>query len=183
MLPTTPPNLTAHGTILGTFQYMAPEQLEGQEADARTDIYAFGSVLYEMITGTEAFEGKSQATLIAAIISSEPPIAHLQPLAPSSLIRVVVTCLAKDPEERWQNSRDLLREVSMLPTAGGMGEETTWRERRSPLVRGALERAETRRLALSLATPGKIRKLQKARSASSGTSKGAATEPVTFDVR
>jgi serine/threonine protein kinase len=73
MLPTTRANLTAQGTILGTFQYMAPEQLEGQEADVRTDIFAFGAMLYEMITGRKAFEGKSQATLIAAIINSEPP--------------------------------------------------------------------------------------------------------------
>ena len=68
MLPTTPPNLTAQGTILGTFQYMAPEQLEGQEADARTDIFAFGAVLYEMVTGRKAFEGKTQASLISAIL-------------------------------------------------------------------------------------------------------------------
>src|SRR5438128_1014535 len=73
MLPTTPPNLTAQGTILGTFQYMAPEQLEGQEADARTDIFAFGAVLYEMLTGRKAFEGKSQASLISAIMSADPP--------------------------------------------------------------------------------------------------------------
>ena len=74
MLPTTPPNLTAHGTILGTFQYMAPEQLEGQEADARTDIFAFGAVVYEMLTGRKAFEGKTQASLIAAILELEPPL-------------------------------------------------------------------------------------------------------------
>ena len=73
MLPTTPPNLTAQGTILGTFQYMAPEQLEGSEADARTDIFAFGAVLYEMLTGKKAFEGKSQASLIGAILEREPP--------------------------------------------------------------------------------------------------------------
>ena len=73
MLPTTPPNLTAQGTILGTFQYMAPEQLEGKEADARTDIFAFGAVLYEMLTGKKAFEGKTQASLIAAILDREPP--------------------------------------------------------------------------------------------------------------
>ena len=73
MMPTASPNLTAQGTILGTFQYMAPEQLEGQEADARTDIFAFGAVLYEMLTGRKAFEGKSHASLIAAIIGSDPP--------------------------------------------------------------------------------------------------------------
>ena len=72
MLPTTPPNLTAQGAILGTFQYMAPEQLEGQEADARTDIFAFGAVVYEMVTGRKAFQGKSHASLISAIMSSDP---------------------------------------------------------------------------------------------------------------
>ena len=73
MLPTTPPNLTAQGTILGTFQYMAPEQLEGKEADARTDIFAFGAVLYEMLTGKKAFSGASHASLISSIMSSQPP--------------------------------------------------------------------------------------------------------------
>src|SRR5262249_48002604 len=97
MLPTTPPGLTAQGTILGTFQYMSPEQLEGHEADQRTDIFAFGAVLYEMLTGKKAFAGKSQATLIAAIMSSEPTsIVVDQPLAPSALDRVVRKCLAKD---------------------------------------------------------------------------------------
>jgi serine/threonine protein kinase len=81
MLPTTPPGLTAQGTILGTFQYMAPEQLEGQEADARTDIFAFGAVLYEMLTGKKAFEGKSRASLIGAIMHADPsPISTIQPL-------------------------------------------------------------------------------------------------------
>ena len=105
MLPTTPPSLTAQGTILGTFQYMAPEQLEGREADARTDIFAFGAVLYEMVTGKKAFEGKSQASLIAAILEREPPpMSTLQPLTPAALDRVVKTCLAKDPDERWQTA-------------------------------------------------------------------------------
>ena len=90
MLPTTPPNLTAQGTILGTLQYMAPEQLEGQEADARTDIFAFGAVLYEMITGARAFEGRSQASLIAAIMKdTPPPCPRRQPLSPASLDRLV----------------------------------------------------------------------------------------------
>src|SRR4029453_13274654 len=83
MLPTTPPGLTAQGTILGTFQYMAPEQLEGHEADARTDIFAFGAMVYEMITGRKAFEGKSQASLITAIMASQPPpLKRLQPPRP-----------------------------------------------------------------------------------------------------
>ena len=73
MLPTTPPNLTAQGTILGTFQYMAPEQIEGLDADARTDIFAFGAVLFEMLTGRPAFEGKTRAQLLGAILKDEPP--------------------------------------------------------------------------------------------------------------
>ncbi len=105
MLPTTPPGLTAQGTILGTFQYMAPEQLEGQDADARTDIFAFGAVLYEMLTGKRAFEGKSHASLISAIMSSDPkPVSALQPLTPPALDRIVGTCLAKDPDDRYQSA-------------------------------------------------------------------------------
>src|SRR5207244_1456245 len=102
-LPTAMAPLTAHGTILGTFQYMAPEQLEGEDADARTDIFAFGGVLYEMLTGKKAFEGKSQASLIAAILEHEPPaISAIQPLTPPALDRVVRKALAKDPDKRWQ---------------------------------------------------------------------------------
>jgi len=118
-LPTTPPvttpSLTAQGTILGTFQYMAPEQIEGQEADARTDIFAFGAVLYEMFTGRKAFEGKTRASLIGAILKDEPPpLTRDQPLAPAALNRIVATCLAKEPEDRWQTMRDLLRELKWV---------------------------------------------------------------------
>jgi serine/threonine protein kinase len=115
MLPTTPPGLTAQGTILGTFQYMAPEQLEGKEADARTDIFAFGSVLYEMVTGRKAFEGKSQASLIAAIL--ERPAPSAAPVAPSSLDRLIKRCLAKDPEERWQSVRDIMAALDLIGEA------------------------------------------------------------------
>src|SRR5262249_33102792 len=98
MLPTTPPGLTAQGSILGTFQYMAPEQLEGHDADRRSDIFAFGAMLYEMLSGAKAFVGRSQATLIAAIMSSEPTsIAASQPIVPPALDRLVKKCLAKDP--------------------------------------------------------------------------------------
>ena len=94
--------LTAEGTIVGTFQYMAPEQLDGRAADARTDIFAFGAVLYEMLTGKRAFDGKSRASVIASIIAAEPqPIRTLRPLTPSELDRVVSICLRKDPDERW----------------------------------------------------------------------------------
>jgi Tol biopolymer transport system component len=104
--------LTEEGTIIGTMQYMAPEQLEGREADARTDIFAFGALLYEMITGRRAFDGKSRTSLIAAIVDREPPpISTLQPMAPAALERLVRTCLAKDPEERWQTAHDVVLEL------------------------------------------------------------------------
>ena len=123
------PGLTAEGTILGTFQYMAPEQLEGKEADARSDIFAFGAVAYEMLTARKAFEGKTQASVIAAIMHSEPAaIGRLQSVAPPVLERIIRTCLAKDPDDRWQSARDLLRELqwassdqptAALPTRSG----------------------------------------------------------------
>ncbi len=118
-LPTEAQPLTKEGSILGTFQYMAPEQLEGKEADARTDIFAFGSVLYEMVTGRRAFEGKSQASLIAAILEHEPPaMSTLQTMTPPLLDHVVRTCLAKDPDERWQSAGDVERELNWIAEVG-----------------------------------------------------------------
>jgi len=115
MLPTTPPNLTAQGTILGTFQYMAPEQLEGKDADARSDLFAFGAVLHEMLTGRKAFSGSSHASLISAIMSSQPsPVSTSQALAPAELDHLVARCLAKDPEDRWQSARDLKLQLSWI---------------------------------------------------------------------
>ncbi len=111
--------LTGEGTILGTLQYMAPEQLEGKEADARTDIFGFGTVVYEMATGKKAFEGKSQASLIAAILDSEPPpISTLQPMTPPALDHVVRKCLAKDPDDRWQTAHDLAGELQWISEGG-----------------------------------------------------------------
>ena len=107
-LPTQPADLTQQGAILGTFQYMAPEQLEGQEADARTDIFAFGTLVYEMVTGRKAFEGKSQASLISAIMTADPPVmSELQAMSPPALDRIVRKCLEKDPEVRWHSTHDL----------------------------------------------------------------------------
>jgi Tol biopolymer transport system component/predicted Ser/Thr protein kinase len=112
-------NLTQEGTILGTFQYMAPEQLEGKEADVRTDIFAFGAVLYEMATGRKAFSGTSQASLISAIMKEEPaPIAALQPMTPPALDRVVRTCLAKDPEDRFQTAHDAKLQLQWIAEVG-----------------------------------------------------------------
>jgi Tol biopolymer transport system component/tRNA A-37 threonylcarbamoyl transferase component Bud32 len=121
MLPTTPQgsNLTAQGTILGTFQYMAPEQLEGKEADTRTDIFAFGSVLYEMATGKKAFSGSSQASLIGAILHTEPPpISAIEPMSPPALDRVVKTCLAKEPDDRFQTAHDAKLQLQWIAEAG-----------------------------------------------------------------
>jgi Tol biopolymer transport system component len=118
-LPTATSPLTAEGTIVGTFQYMAPEQLEGREADARTDIWALGCVLYEMATGKRAFEGTSQASLIAAILDREPrPIMELQPLTPPGLEHLVRRCLTKDPDKRWQSAGDLARELEWVAASG-----------------------------------------------------------------
>ena len=106
--PTVAAPLTAEGTLVGTFQYMAPEQLEGKEADARSDLWALGCVLYELATGARAFEGESQASLIAAIMTGQPrPFSDLQPMAPPDLERVIRQCLVKNPEVRLQSARDL----------------------------------------------------------------------------
>ena len=107
--------LTARGTLLGTLPYMAPEQLEGKDADARTDLFAFGAVVYEMVTGTRAFGGETQASLITAIMSSDPPpVASLQPLTPAAVNRLVGKCLAKDPDRRWQTATDLADELAWI---------------------------------------------------------------------
>jgi serine/threonine protein kinase len=126
MLPTTPPHLTAQGAILGTFQYMAPEQIEGIEADARTDIFAFGALLFEMLTGRTAFEGKTRASLLGAILKDEPPpVSRVQPVAPATLDRIVGICLAKDPDDRYQSARDLLRDLRWVASGSSEG-ATAW---------------------------------------------------------
>jgi len=114
---TTP--LTGANTILGTMQYMAPEQLEGKEADARSDIFAFGAVMYEMLTGKKAFEGTSSATLIAAIIERDPvSISVIMPMTPPLFERLVKKCLSKDPRKRWQSASDLSDELRWISQAG-----------------------------------------------------------------
>jgi Tol biopolymer transport system component len=111
--------LTVEGTILGTFQYMSPEQIEGREADARSDIYALGAVLYEMATGRKAFVGKTQASLIGAIMHSKPePVSKLVPLGPPAFDRLVETCLAKDPENRWGTAHDVALQLRWIAEGG-----------------------------------------------------------------
>lgn len=117
--PTLSKSLTEEGVIVGTFRYMAPEQLEGRDTDGRTDIFALGALLYEMSTGRSAFGGASRASIIAAIMNSDPaPISALQPLSPPALDRVVQTCLAKDPDERWQTAHDVRLQLEWIKDAG-----------------------------------------------------------------
>jgi Tol biopolymer transport system component len=114
---TTP--VTQPGTIVGTFQYMSPEQVEAKDLDARSDIFSFGAVLYEMVTGQRAFLGKSHLSVASAILEKDPePISTLQPLTPPTLDRAIRRCLAKDAENRWQTARDLLLELKWI-TEGG----------------------------------------------------------------
>ena len=111
--------LTERGTVLGTFQYMAPEQLEGKDADARSDIFSFGALLYEMATGKKAFSGTSQASLIGAILRDDPPaISEISPMIPPALNRVVKTCLAKDPEDRFQTAHDAKLQLQWVAEGG-----------------------------------------------------------------
>src|SRR5437016_5950558 len=107
--------VTKEGTIIGTFQYMSPEQVEGKELDWRSDIFSFGAVLYEMVTGKRAFEGKSQLSVASAILEKEPaPITVLKPLAPPVLDYVMRKCLAKIPDDRWQSAADIKHEISWI---------------------------------------------------------------------
>src|SRR5688500_1322778 len=111
--------LTQEGMILGTFQYMAPEQLEGLEADARTDIFALGALLYEMATGVRAFDGATKTSLIAAIVSQDPkPLAQIQPLTPPAFEHVVARCLAKRPDDRWQSAHDVAEQLRWISEVG-----------------------------------------------------------------
>src|SRR3989337_1713553 len=149
-LPTLKENPTVQGTILGTLQYMSPEQLEGKvdEIDGRTDIFSFGAVVYEMATGRKAFEGKSSVSLIGAILKDNPPpISSLQPMTPPALDRFVKRCLAKDPEDRWQTARDLEVELKWIaesstqaapvPVAPAPAKGTSALGRRSFFISGA----------------------------------------------
>jgi eukaryotic-like serine/threonine-protein kinase len=117
--PTMSRPLTAEGSIVGTFQYMAPEQLEGKEADVRSDLFALGAVLYEMATGKKAFEGRSQASLIASILKEEPrALSEIAPMTPPGLDRLVRALLVKDPEERIQTAREVLLHLRWIQEGG-----------------------------------------------------------------
>src|SRR5579862_3569063 len=117
-LPSSP--VTQEGTILGTFQYMSPEQVEGKELDARSDIFSLGAVIYEMMTGRRAFEGKTQLSVASAILEKDPePLSQLLPLSPPALGHTVQRCLAKDPDNRWQTARDLAGELAWVAQTSG----------------------------------------------------------------
>jgi Tol biopolymer transport system component len=111
--------LTDRGVLIGTLPYMAPEQLDGKEADTRTDLWALGCVLYEMVAGKRAFAADGQASLMSSILTTEPQrMGEHQPLAPADLERLIRTCLAKDPEDRWQSAHDVMAELRWIAERG-----------------------------------------------------------------
>jgi WD40 repeat protein len=150
--PTVGQALTAQGTIVGTFQYMAPEQLEGREADVRSDVWALGCVLYEMATGKRAFEGKSQASLISSIMSAEPPpVSAVAPMSPPALDRLLRACLAKNPDERIQIAHDVKLQLDWIRDAGSQAEVAAGH----PLEEGGAARRNSRgRIAWAVAAVG-----------------------------
>ena len=124
--------ITEQGAVLGTLPYMAPEQIEGLPADVRTDIFALGAVIFEMVTGQRPFQGPSAARTLAAIIETDPPaVSSLQPRVPAAIDRVVRKCLAKDPDKRWQSAGDLGDELRWIREGGAA--LSTFR-RRSPSI-------------------------------------------------
>jgi eukaryotic-like serine/threonine-protein kinase len=131
--------MTEEGTIVGTFQYMSPEQVEGKELDGRSDIFSLGAVLYEMVTGHRAFEGKSQLSVASAILEKEPePITSTKPLTPAALNRSIRKCLAKLPDERWQSASDLASELKWLGEVGVEGAAGGVALRPRRFLRGAI---------------------------------------------
>jgi serine/threonine protein kinase len=129
---TTP--VTQQGMIVGTFQYMSPEQIEGKDLDTRSNIFSFGAVLYEMVTGQRAFRGKSQLSVASAILEKDrEPISTLQPLTPPSLDQAIHRCLAKEPDDRWQTVRDLLLELKWIAEGGSQAAPSPMASKRSAL--------------------------------------------------
>jgi serine/threonine protein kinase len=123
--------VTEEGTIVGTYQYMSPEQVEGKELDARSDVFSLGAVLYEMVTGKRAFAGTSQLSVASAILEKEPvPISAAKPLLPLALDHAIEKCLAKVPDDRWQSASDLASELKWIAEGGSQAEEAlsfpTW---------------------------------------------------------
>src|SRR6185503_19341993 len=115
-------SLTTQGTLLGTLHYMAPEQLDGREVDTRADIFAFGAVLYEMVTGVKAFEAESPARVLSAILRDEPArVSTIVPVTPTGLDDLIHTCLEKDPNERWQGMSDVARQLRWLQSGLSSG--------------------------------------------------------------
>jgi eukaryotic-like serine/threonine-protein kinase len=126
-------SLTAPGLLVGTYQYMAPEQLEGREADARSDIFSLGAVMYEMVTGQRAFPGKSQLSVASAILEKEPaPINTVKPLAPPALEHAIRRCMAKDPEQRWQAAGDVALELKWVAESGAQNGSSRGHPDRGP---------------------------------------------------
>ena len=166
--PTQAAPVTREGTLLGTVQYMAPEQLEGREADARSDIFAFGCVVFEMATGRKAFSGSTHASLISSILRDEPqPVSHVQPMMPNALDNVVKTALAKDPDDRWQTAHDVVAQLKWIQEGGsrvGMpamaAAPRRGRERFAWVVAGILLAALVATLVLSLRKPGAARTIR-----------------------
>ena len=129
--------VTQQGTIVGTFQYMSPEQVEGKELDGRSDIFSLGAVLYEMLTGQRAFEGKSQLSVASAILEKEPtPLCATKPMTPPALEHAIKKCLAKHPDERWQSASDLASELKWITESGSQAGPAV-----QAAVHGKLQRA------------------------------------------
>jgi eukaryotic-like serine/threonine-protein kinase len=149
--------LTQAGTIVGTFQYMSPEQVEGKEADARSDIFSLGAVFFEMATGKRAFEGKTTASVIAAILEREPPlVSSIRPDSPLMLDRLVKTCLAKDPDDRWQTAHDVKLQLQSI---GEVGSQLLSNSRASgALVPGSAESVEVARVVADAAAKAQSRR-------------------------
>jgi len=157
MSPAPSGPLTQAGTIVGTFQYMSPEQVEGKEADARSDIFALGAVFFEMATGKRAFEGKTTASVIAAILEREPPaVSSIQPESPLMLDRLVKTCLAKDPDDRWQTAHDVKLQLQSI---GEVGSQLLTNSRASgALVPGSTESIEVAKVVADAAAKAQSRR-------------------------
>jgi Tol biopolymer transport system component len=150
-----PSPMTQEGTIVGTFQYMSPEQVEGKELDGRSDIFSLGAVLYEMLTGKKAFEGKSQLSVASAILEREPEaIRAMKPLTPPALDHAIRRCLAKNPEERWQTARDVSLELKWIGESGSQAGTPAIPARSSRVIRELVAWAAVGVLLCALAALG-----------------------------